>query len=97
MKNGGGGHFHEDEELAEMLNQMFGAGVGGFSTGGFATGSQNRASKTAVQEFEVTLEDLYKGKQVKMMSKRKVVCSHCKGYHLPVMFADLKGWWEGWC
>lgn len=81
MKNGGGGHFHDDDEFAEMLNQMFGAGAGGFSTG-FSTASRSRTSKNAAKHFEVTLEDLYKGKQVKMMAKRKVVCSQCKGYHL---------------
>ena len=50
-------------------------GGGGRSTGG----GWGRRTADAVKEFDVSLEELYKGKQVKMMSKRKVVCSSCKG------------------
>jgi DnaJ homolog subfamily A member 2 len=78
-KGGGGAHFHEDDEFAEMLNHIFGGGAA-FSGAGFGMGGGSRTSKDAVQEFEVSLEELYKGKQVKMMSKRKVICSSCKGY-----------------
>jgi DnaJ homolog subfamily A member 2 len=83
LKKGGGGgaHFHEHDEFAEMLNHMFGGGAGRFPGAGFGMGGgRSRASEDAIQEFEVSLEDLYKGKQVKMMSKRKVICSSCKGY-----------------
>jgi DnaJ homolog subfamily A member 2 len=41
---------------------------------------RGRRTPDAVQEFEISLEDLYKGKHVKMMSKRKIVCIVCKGY-----------------
>jgi DnaJ homolog subfamily A member 2 len=80
-KGGGGAHFHADDELAEMFDQMFGGGGrGGFSGARFGMGGGSRTSEDAIQEFEVTLEELYKGKQVKMMSKRKIICSSCKGY-----------------
>ena len=82
MKNGGG--MAPDADLADLLNHMFGPGVAGFGggMGGMGDMSGGRKSRDAVQEFEVSLEDLYKGKQVKMMSKRKVVCTTCKGYDL---------------
>jgi len=57
---------------------MFGGGIptgNGHGDGGV----WGRRTRDAVKEFDVSLEDLYKGKQVKMMSKRKVVCSSCKG------------------
>ena len=107
MKGGPGG-FHDDQDLADLLNHMFGAGVGGFpgmgGMGGMGggAGGTGRRSKNAVQEFEVSLEDLYKGKHVKMMSKRKIVCTSCKGYTPSVTFIvflfglRLTGqeWWE---
>jgi DnaJ homolog subfamily A member 2 len=69
----------EFDDLSDLLNEMFGAGMppGG---GRSASGAWGHRTADAVKEFEVSLEELYKGKQVKMMSKRKVVCSTCKGY-----------------
>jgi len=83
MKNGPGGGAPADADLADLLNQFFGAGASGFpgGMGGMGGMGGGRKSRDAVQEFEVSLEDLYKGKQVKMMSKRKIVCTTCKGYH----------------
>lgn len=77
MKQGQGPDF---DDLSDLLNHMFGTGMppGGGGTGG--VGESGRRTANAIKEFEVSLEDLYKGKQVKMMSKRKVVCSTCKGY-----------------
>jgi DnaJ homolog subfamily A member 2 len=67
--------FYTDEEMAELFAQMFGGGgLGGRASGG------GKKSQDAVHQVEVTLEDLYKGKHVKLMSKRKIVCSACKGY-----------------
>jgi DnaJ homolog subfamily A member 2 len=63
-----------DAELSEMLSQMFGIPTRNPEARG-------RRTPDAVQEFEVSLEDLYKGKHVKMLSKRKIVCTLCKGYH----------------
>lgn len=77
MKRGGAGGPQFDADLADLLNHMFGAGI---PTGG--GGGWGRRSPDAVKEFDVSLEELYKGKQVKMMSKRKVVCPTCKGYLL---------------
>jgi len=70
----------EFDDLSDLLNHMFGAGMPPGGGGGSAGGGWGRRTADAIKEFEVTLEELYKGKQVKMMSKRKVVCSTCKGY-----------------
>ena len=77
MKGNGGGtsHFHSEAAFEEFLSEMFMGGGGGPS---FFSGRGHKA-KDAVTEIEVTLEELYEGKQVKMMSKRKIVCPTCKG------------------
>jgi DnaJ homolog subfamily A member 2 len=79
---GPGAHqFADEAEFASFINNMFGEGG---PMGGMGAGRRSgRKSKDAIQEFEVSLEELYNGKHVKLMSKRKVVCSHCKGYKHP--------------
>jgi DnaJ homolog subfamily A member 2 len=78
VKNGPGGGFPSDADFTDFLSHMFGHAAEGFA-GGMGGMGGGRKSRDAVQKFEVSLEDLYKGKQVKMMSKRKVVCTTCKG------------------
>ena len=77
MKGGGGTRF--DPDLSDLFFHMFGAGM---YTGDDRGGARGNRSPDAVKDFDVTLEELYKGKQVKMMSKRKVVCPTCQGYIL---------------
>ena len=66
-----------DPDLAEFLSHMFGAGAG--VHGDWGQGGTSRRSADAIKELPVTLEELYSGKHLKMMSKRKVVCQICKG------------------
>ena len=67
-------------DMDDILSQMFGgmAGMGGMP------GMNGRPKRPArgedeEQEFEVTLEELYKGKTTRFKSEKKVVCGHCKG------------------
>ena len=67
-------------DMEEMLAQMF--GMGGGAPPGFGGGSRSQRSKKSPDEeqvYEVTLEDLYKGKTTKFASTKKVTCRHCKG------------------
>lgn len=71
-------------DLDDILAQMFGAGGGfegmhgSFGTGG--PGGRRRAKgRTEIQQYEVTLEELYKGKTTKFASTKNVICSICKG------------------
>jgi len=73
---GGAEGAYTEADLQDMLNQMFGGG----GPGGGPGGSFGKRTPDAIEEYEVTLEELYKGKQVKFVSKRKVVCTTCKGY-----------------
>ena len=66
-------------DLDDMLSQMFGM-AGGMPPG--FRGSRPRRSRKGDDEehpYQVTLEDLYKGKTTKFASTKNVICSHCKG------------------
>lgn len=69
-------------DLDDILQQMFGMGVDGGMPRGFGgpPGSrQPRKGQNEEQQYNVTLEELYKGKTVKFASTKNVICSHCKG------------------
>lgn len=86
--NGAGGAGGPD--LDDILAQMFGGmGGGAFegmhgSFGGGAGGpgpNKKRRGKgqPEVQQYEVTLEELYKGKTTRFASTKNVICEHCRG------------------
>ncbi len=59
-----------------------GGGFGGFEfdLGGGGGGPRRRAKgQDSIIPYEVTLEDLYNGKHVKMDMEREVPCGSCKG------------------
>lgn len=67
-------------DVEDIFAQMF--GMGGAMPPGFDGGrGPQRARKGENEEhaYQVTLEDLYKGKTTKFSSTKKVICSHCKG------------------
>ncbi|KAI9820983.1 MAG: hypothetical protein M1832_003455 [Thelocarpon impressellum] len=72
-------------DLDDILQQMFGMGGGGGGAGmppgfgGRPGPKRPRKGKDEEQIYEVTLEELYKGKTVKFASTKNVICSHCKG------------------
>ncbi|KAL3478653.1 hypothetical protein BJX99DRAFT_224095 [Aspergillus californicus] len=70
-------------DLDDILAQMFGmgGGMGGGMPGGMPGGGRPkpRRSPNEEQKYEVSLEDLYKGKTVKFASTKDVLCSLCKG------------------
>ncbi|KAI9678556.1 MAG: hypothetical protein M1817_005613 [Caeruleum heppii] len=75
------GHGHGEEvDLNDILQQMF--GMGGGAPPGFGQRSgprQARKGKDEEQTYEVTLEELYRGKTAKFTSTKNVVCGQCKG------------------
>ena len=83
MPGGAGG-----PDLDDILAQMFG-GVGGMGGGfegmhgsfGGGMGGQprSRKSKNEVQEYEVSLEELYKGKTTRFGATKNIICSNCNG------------------
>ena len=70
-------------DLEEMLANMFGmGGMGGGMPHGFpgSPGTRKRGKgDDEEQDYHVTLEELYRGKTTKFVSKKSVVCKHCKG------------------
>ena len=68
-------------DLEEMLAQMFGMG-GGRADSFRGTDPRPRKPRKGRDEehpYNVTLEELYKGKTTRFASKKNVICSHCKG------------------
>merc|ERR1712230_233784 len=81
--NGGGGGAGAEVNMEDILN-MFGMGGGIPGMGGMGgmpgMGRRKmRRSPDENQKYEVTLEDLYKGKTVKFSSTKSVICSKCSG------------------
>lgn len=70
--------------MDDVFSQMFAGGMRfGFDFGGASGGSGFRRrtkGDDTVIPHEVTLEDLYNGKSVKMMMEKEIPCSVCKGY-----------------
>lgn len=66
-------------DLNDILSQMFGMDVGGGRPGGPGGPRKARRGRDEEQQYEVSLEDLYKGKTVKFSANKKVICSQCKG------------------
>lgn len=79
---GGPGGMGAEVHMEDILN-MFGMGggipgMGGM--GGMGRGPRKmRKSPDEQQKYEVSLEDLYKGKTAKFTSTKNVICSVCKG------------------
>ncbi|EJT81052.1 chaperone dnaJ 3 [Gaeumannomyces tritici R3-111a-1] len=72
----------EGVDINDILAQMFGMGMGGpGGPGGPGGGMPRRPRRGADQEmpYDVSLEELYKGKTVKFSSNKRVLCSVCKG------------------
>lgn len=76
LSRGGGGGPGPDP--ADIFAELFGGFSFGFDFGG-ARGARRSRGEDSVIPYEVTLEDLYNGKSVKMNMEKEVVCGACKG------------------
>ena len=73
----GRGRGGPDIDPADIFAEFFSSGMHfGFDFGGPGRGKK-RGNETI--DYEVTLEDLYNGKSVKMNMEKEVVCSVCNG------------------
>lgn len=64
----GGGH--------DIFSQFFGGGMGGM---GGQKSNKPKKGKPVLKELKVSLEDVYKGKMMKLSINRKRVCAACDG------------------
>ena len=76
LSGGGGGGGMDTNDIFEM----FGGGFFGFDfgPGGFGV-PRRKKGQDSVIPYEVTLEDLYNGKSVKMNLEKDALCSACSG------------------
>lgn len=69
----------------DLFAQFFGAAGAGASPFGFSFGpgaggpGQRRKSQDEVVSYDVTLEDLYNGKTVRINMEKDITCGTCKG------------------
>jgi len=80
-KGGGGGGGPGGVDMDDILSQMFGMGGGGMGGMGGRGGPPRRPRRGEDEEqaYEVTLEELYKGKTTRFSSTKSVICSTCTG------------------
>lgn len=76
---GGGGPGGMGVNMEDILGGLFGMNMGMGGMGGGRGPQRPRRSPDENQKYEVTLEDLYKGKTVKFSSTKNVICSKCTG------------------
>lgn len=84
-----GGGMGDGPDIDDIFAQMFGGGMnfggmpgmGGMGGMPGGPGGRNvpRKGRSVEQEYEVTLEELYKGKTTKFSNTKNVVCTACKG------------------
>lgn len=76
----GGGLGGLGMDMNDIFFQMFGmGGMGGMFGGGCGMFRCFRCSFDEEQVYKVMLEEFYKGKIVKFVVEKQVVCSQCKG------------------
>ena len=67
-------------DIDDLFASMFGMNMGGGMPGG--PGGRPRGpmkGENEEQQYNVSLEDLYKGRTVKFSSTKNVICAQCKG------------------
>lgn len=64
---------------ADLFAELFGNSGFSFTFGGGPRMSRPRRGEDSVIPYEVTLEDLYNGKHVKMNMEKEIVCGVCRG------------------
>lgn len=65
----------------DLFSELFGGGGGfHFNFGPSSGAPRPRKGQNSIIPYEVTLEDLYNGKDVKISMEKEVVCSSCHGY-----------------
>ncbi|KXN91667.1 hypothetical protein AN958_12519 [Leucoagaricus sp. SymC.cos] len=65
--------------LEEIFEQFFGEGAGPSFGFDFGPGPKRKKGEDTIVPYDVTLEDLYNGKSVKLSMEKEVICSTCKG------------------
>lgn len=73
-----GGHGSGMPDAADMFAQFFGGGGTFFDFAG-GSGPRRRKGEDTEIPYQVTLEDLYNGKSVKINMEKEVVCGTCNG------------------
>jgi DnaJ family protein A protein 1 len=72
LKEGGGGGRGGMGDPRDIFDMFFGGGGGG-------SGNRRPTTKSIVHELSLSLEEIYKGRSVKLAVQRKILCQKCEG------------------
>lgn len=75
---GGAGGMRPEDMFAQFFNAAAGGVPFGFGPGA-GMPNQRRKGQDEVVPYEVTLEDLYNGKTVRIVMEKDATCGICKG------------------
>lgn len=96
MSRGGGGGgfgsggFGPGMDPADIFAELFGGSMNfGFDFGPGSRGPRRTKGQDSNIPYEVTLEDLYNGKTVKINMEKEAVCGVCKGCVLSLLLMIL--------
>lgn len=88
-KGAGPGGAGQEVNMEDILEQMFGMGMGGgggvpgmggMGMGGMGMGGRRpKKAQDEEQEYTVTIEDLYKGKTTRFNTTKNIICTQCSG------------------
>ena len=76
LAGGSGGGF-DGMDPTDIFSELFGGFGFSFDPSGFRSSSRRDQDSTIVHN--ITLEDLYNGKSVKMNLEKEIVCGTCRG------------------
>eukprot|EP00163_Fabomonas_tropica_P020209 TRINITY_DN355_c0_g1_i2.p1 TRINITY_DN355_c0_g1~~TRINITY_DN355_c0_g1_i2.p1 ORF type:complete len:413 (-),score=130.28 TRINITY_DN355_c0_g1_i2:410-1648(-) len=79
LEEGGGGGDPFGGGAGGIFESFFGGGFGGFGGGGGQRERGPKKTEDVAHALNVTLEDLYNGKQSKMKITRRIICKTCTG------------------
>ena len=79
FEKGGGADGPGGVDVDDIISQMFGMGGMGGMPGMNGRPKRPARGEDETQAYEITLEELYKGKTTRFTSEKKVICAHCKG------------------
>lgn len=72
-------------DASDLFSEIFGSSGFQFAFNFDDTDGRSRAKNSTIP-YDVTLEDLYNGKHVKLNLEKETLCTTCKGYGINLFF-----------
>ncbi|KAL2315005.1 DNAJ protein Xdj1 [Schizosaccharomyces pombe] len=79
MNSDSNGQFDGGVNLDDVLAQMFGMNFEAGGPGKNVPRDRKRRGSDVIHDYEISLEDMFKGKEVKLRATRNTLCPRCQG------------------